>query len=76
MSDYISLNKANWDERAPLHAASRDYATQAFVESADHLSQVVRFDLPLLGNIRGLRGCTCSATSAPIPCRWPVWAPR
>lgn len=56
MSDYISLNKANWDERAPLHAASRDYATQAFVEAADHLSQVVRFDLPLLGNIRGLRG--------------------
>ncbi|QHD02465.1 SAM-dependent methyltransferase [Pseudomonas sp. S04] len=56
MSDYISLNKANWDERAPLHAASRDYATQAFVEATDHLSQVVRFDLPLLGNIRGLRG--------------------
>ncbi len=56
MSDYIKLNKANWDERAPLHAASTEYATQAFIDDARYLSEVVRFDVPLLGDISGLRG--------------------
>lgn len=56
MSDYITLNKANWDERAPLHAASSDYETQALVDDPTHLSEVVRFDLPLLGDITGARG--------------------
>lgn len=56
MSDYITLNKANWDERAPLHAASSDYETQALVDDPTHLSEVVRFDLPLLGDIAGARG--------------------
>jgi hypothetical protein len=27
MSDYLKLNQANWDERAPLHAASKEYAS-------------------------------------------------
>ncbi|MFJ2366665.1 class I SAM-dependent methyltransferase [Pseudomonas sp. NPDC087697] len=56
MSDYIKLNKANWDERAPLHAASTEYAIQAFIDDARYLSDVVRFDVPLLGDISGLRG--------------------
>lgn len=56
MSDYITLNKANWDERAPLHAASAGYETQALVDDPAHLSEVVRFDLPLLGDITGARG--------------------
>lgn len=56
MSDYIKHNKANWDDRAPLHAASRDYAVQSFVDDPRFLSEVVRFDLPLLGDIAGLRG--------------------
>jgi SAM-dependent methyltransferase len=56
MSDYITLNKANWDERAPLHAASPGYATQALVDNPTHLSEVVRFDRALLGDITGMRG--------------------
>lgn len=56
MSDYITLNKANWDERAPLHAASPGYDTQAFVDNPTHLSEVVRFDCALLGDIAGMRG--------------------
>jgi len=56
MSDYLKLNQANWDERAPLHAASPDYQAQMFVDDPRHLSEVVRFDLPLLGDISGLRG--------------------
>ncbi|MEC3953001.1 class I SAM-dependent methyltransferase [Nocardia sp. CDC153] len=55
MSDYRRLNRANWDDRAPLHADSVDYALDAFKTDPSYLSQVVRFDLPRLGDIRGLR---------------------
>ncbi|MBK5542687.1 class I SAM-dependent methyltransferase [Pseudomonas sp. TH05] len=55
MSDYLKLNQANWDERAPLHAASEEYAFQRYLDDPHHLSCVVRFDQPLLGDIRGLR---------------------
>jgi SAM-dependent methyltransferase len=54
--DYREVNRASWDERAPAHAASPDYAVQRFVDDPEHLSDVVRFDLPLLGDVTGLRG--------------------
>jgi SAM-dependent methyltransferase len=54
--DYRSVNRANWDERAPAHAASPGYAVDRFVAEPDFVSDVVRFDLPRLGDIRGLRG--------------------
>lgn len=53
--DYVAINRANWDERAPAHAASAMYGLDRFADPA-HLSDVVRFDLPLLGDVRGLRG--------------------
>ncbi|WP_342245532.1 class I SAM-dependent methyltransferase [Pseudomonas sp. OTU5201] len=56
MSDYLHLNKVNWDERAPLHAASRDYAAETFVSDPGYLSDVVCFDLPRLGDIAGQNG--------------------
>ncbi len=56
MDDYRSLNMANWDERAPAHAASADYSVARFVTEPDFISDVVRFDLPLLGDVTGLRG--------------------
>jgi SAM-dependent methyltransferase len=56
MADYRELNRANWDERAPAHAASPGYDVQRFVDDPEHLSGVVRFDLPRLGDVRGLRG--------------------
>jgi len=56
MEDYRALNRANWDERAPAHAASVDYAFDRFVADPGHISDVVRFDLPLLGKVAGLRG--------------------
>ncbi|MDZ4336397.1 MAG: class I SAM-dependent methyltransferase [Pseudomonas sp.] len=55
MDDSFALNKANWNERAALHAASPDYQTQLFIAAPTHLSEVVRFDLPRLGDISGLR---------------------
>ncbi|HEY4997137.1 MAG TPA: class I SAM-dependent methyltransferase [Solirubrobacteraceae bacterium] len=54
--DYRSLNRANWDERAPAHAASPDYSLASFREDPSFLSGVVRFDLPRLGDISGLEG--------------------
>ncbi len=56
MDDYRTVNRANWDERAPAHAASPDYAVDRFVADPQFLSHVVRFDLPRLGDIAGLRG--------------------
>jgi SAM-dependent methyltransferase len=53
---YLEVNRASWDEAAPAHAASPDYAVSRFVEDPEFLSAVVRFDLPRLGDIRGLRG--------------------
>ena len=55
MEDYAELNRASWDERAAAHAASRDYAVDRFASDPAHLSDIVRFDLPLLGDIGGLR---------------------
>jgi SAM-dependent methyltransferase len=54
--DYRAINRANWDERAPAHAASRDYDVEGFVTDPGHLSSVVRFDVPRLGDVAGVRG--------------------
>ncbi|MBM2621552.1 class I SAM-dependent methyltransferase [Actinoplanes sp. LDG1-06] len=56
MTDYRELNRANWDDRAAAHAASPGYAVDRFAADPAYLSEVVRFDLPLLGDIAGLRG--------------------
>ena len=56
MTDYRTVNRANWDERAPAHAASAGYGLDGFRADPAHLSEVVRFDLPRLGDVRGLRG--------------------
>jgi SAM-dependent methyltransferase len=56
VEDYAELNRASWDERAPAHAASPDYAVDRFARDPAYLSEVVRFDRPLLGDISGLRG--------------------
>ena len=50
------MNRANWDERAPAHAASADYGVQRFIDDPAALSDVVRFDRPRLGDIAGRRG--------------------
>jgi SAM-dependent methyltransferase len=53
--DWYELNRANWDERAAPHAASVDYRVERFVAEPGFLSDVVRFDLPRLGDVRGRR---------------------
>jgi SAM-dependent methyltransferase len=56
MTDYLEINRANWDERAAPHAASPGYRVQDFIDDPAFLSDVVRFDLPRLGDVAGLRG--------------------
>ena len=51
-----AVNRALWDERAPAHAASPDYGFARFAADPGHLSDTVRFDLPRLGDVAGLRG--------------------
>ncbi|WP_433675432.1 class I SAM-dependent methyltransferase [Microbacterium gorillae] len=58
MNEQFDANRANWDDRAVLHAA-RDgsgYAVDRYVEDRELLSDVVRFDIPLLPDVDGLRG--------------------
>lgn len=50
------MNRRAWDERVPAHAASPDYHLADFVADPTYLSDVVRFDLPLLGDVSGARG--------------------
>jgi SAM-dependent methyltransferase len=50
----IGVNLANWDERAPAHAASPDYALARFDEDPAFISDVVRFDRPRLGDVSEL----------------------
>jgi SAM-dependent methyltransferase len=56
MDRYAEVNRANWDERAPAHAASPGYRVDRFLEDPEFISDVVRFDLPRLGDIAGLSG--------------------
>lgn len=54
VGDYVAINRANWDERAPAHADSEDYGFDRFVNDPGHLSGVVRFDRPRLGDLTDL----------------------
>ena len=53
LTDYAQINMANWDSRVSFHEAG--YELENF-DDPTHISNVVQFDLPLLGDIRGLRG--------------------
>ena len=50
--DYLRINRANWDSRVPAHAAA--YDLDAYRRHPEHISSVVRFDLPRLGSVSGL----------------------
>jgi SAM-dependent methyltransferase len=53
MDDYRAINHANWESRVDHHAASEEYGLDRY-RNPDHLSSIVRFDLPRLGSIDGL----------------------
>ena len=51
--EWRAINKANWESRVPVHTAPGGYRLDAF-DAPDHLSSVVRYDLPRLGRLDGL----------------------
>jgi len=53
---YVTDNRDNWDERVPAHVASPGYSVARFRSDPAFLSDVVRYDVPLLGSVAGLRG--------------------
>lgn len=56
VTDYRDVNRANWNDRAAAHAASPFYGLDRFVRDPAFLSETVRFDRPLLGDVAGLKG--------------------
>ena len=52
LDDYVRINRANWNSRVPVHATG--YDLDRFRTEPDFLSGVVRFDVPRLGDVRGL----------------------
>jgi len=47
MTDYREVNRANWDQRATIHAAPADYGSERCVADPAHLT-VVEYDGPRL----------------------------
>ncbi len=52
MSDYAAVNLANWNSRVAHHEVG--YRLERYRDDPTYLSDVVRFDLPRLGDIGGL----------------------
>src|SRR4051812_11499353 len=55
MTDYRAVNRANWNDRAAAHPASPHYQAERLMTDPSFISDVVRFDRPLLGDVAGLR---------------------
>jgi SAM-dependent methyltransferase len=49
--EYLRINRANWDSRAPIHV--RGYGIERYLADRDAISDVVAFDLPRLGRLDG-----------------------
>jgi SAM-dependent methyltransferase len=52
--DYVRINRANWDSRVRVH--EQGYGLDRFRADPAYLSGVVQFDVPRLGDVRGLDG--------------------
>ncbi|MGO4594740.1 class I SAM-dependent methyltransferase [Leifsonia sp. 2TAF2] len=57
LSEYAQANRANWDDRASAHAdrGPHGYQVSHYIDDRAAISGVVRFDLPRLGSVEGLR---------------------
>jgi 2-polyprenyl-3-methyl-5-hydroxy-6-metoxy-1,4-benzoquinol methylase len=50
---FRQTNQVNWNERTHIHAASRSYHIASYITDPHKISDVVRFDVADLGNVRG-----------------------
>lgn len=55
MDTYRAANLANWNERVPIHAVSREYDLDGLASDPKRLSGVVAFDAERLGDVAGAR---------------------
>jgi SAM-dependent methyltransferase len=57
MTDYVTANRENWNDRASAHAVRTGvgYQVQRYIDDKKLISDVVRFDRERLGTIEGLR---------------------
>jgi SAM-dependent methyltransferase len=56
MNDYTSTNRANWDDRVPIHLSSTQaYNIDGFVADAAMISRTVQFDSERLPELAGKR---------------------
>lgn len=53
--DHVAMNRANWDERVPVHATSEAYDVERLVTGERWLSTVVAHDQRYLGDVVGQR---------------------
>jgi SAM-dependent methyltransferase len=51
--NWRAVNLANWESRVPVHTGPDGYELAAFADP-DHLSTVMRYDRPRLGDVTGL----------------------
>ena len=53
LDEYRAANRDNWDDRVPIHVASREYDVESFVREPTSISAMVRFDQELVGDVTG-----------------------
>ncbi len=53
IDEHREANRLNWDERVPIHLASKTYDVAGFLSDSAEISAVVRFDKEHLGDVRG-----------------------
>jgi SAM-dependent methyltransferase len=56
VDEHMEANRANWDQRAPAHAASPGYNVQRFIDDPTFIGETVQFDRTRLGDVGGLNG--------------------
>ena len=54
VAGFLAANRANWDARAVVHAASRYYGVERFVDDRGLISGAVAWDAEQLGDLAGL----------------------
>ena len=47
-------NRANWSDRARVHAVSDDYGLSRFSDDPEFISSIIAYDAPLVGDLAGL----------------------
>ena len=55
LDEHRRANRANWDDRVPIHWESPGYDVAGFIADRKRLSDVVAFDAPFVGEVRGRR---------------------